>query len=79
LYRGDFMLRAFLLFLACVAVMVATTFLLPEPLKAEARLLVWESWREPLRGEAGGRGFGNYRLLTGGVLVAFAVLYLVFR
>ena len=28
----------------------------------KARLLVWEDWREPLRGEAGGRGLGNYRL-----------------
>jgi len=36
--------------------MVATTFMFPEPFKAEAKLLVWENWREPLRGEAGGHG-----------------------
>jgi SSS family solute:Na+ symporter len=79
LYKGDFMLMAFLLFLACLAIMVATTFLLPEPLKPEAKPLVWEDWREPLRGEVRGRGLGNYRLAAATVLLIFAVLYLVFR
>ncbi len=78
-YRGDFMLIAFLLLVACVVIMIATTFLYPEPLKAEARLLVWEDWREPLRGQAGGRGLGNYRVLTVVVLVVFAALYVIFR
>lgn len=63
LYRGDFMLIAFLLLVACMLIMVATTWMFPEPLKAEARILVWENWREPLRGEAGGHGLGNYRVL----------------
>jgi SSS family solute:Na+ symporter len=58
---------------------VATTFLYPAPLKAEARPLVWTDWREPLRGEAGGRGLGNYRVLTVVVLVVFALLYAIFR
>ncbi|MBM3854801.1 MAG: hypothetical protein FJ399_16890 [Verrucomicrobia bacterium] len=78
-YRGDFMLIAFLLLAACVAIMVVTTWLFPEPLKAEAVPLVWEDWREPLRGDAGGRGLGNYRVLTVVVLVVFAALYVVFR
>jgi len=51
----------------------------PEPLKEEARQLVWEDWREPLRGDAGGRGLGNYRVVTLAVLVGFAGLYLAFR
>src|SRR5882762_3849398 len=55
-YRGDFMLIAFLLLVACLSIMIVTSFLFPEPLKAEARPLVWESWQEPLRGDAGGRG-----------------------
>jgi SSS family solute:Na+ symporter len=79
LYRGDFMLIAFLLLVACLAIMVVTTFLFPEPLKEEAKLLVWTDWREPLRGEAGGRGLGNYRVLTVVVLAVFAVLYILFR
>ena len=79
LYRGDFMLTAFLLLVACLVIMIATTFMFPETLKAEARPLIWEDWREPLRGQAGGRALGNYRLATGLVLVVFAVLYVVFR
>jgi len=79
IYRGDFMLIAFLLLVACVIIMVVTTFLFPETLKAEARLLVWEDWRAPLRGDAGGRGLGNYRVFAGVVLAVFIVLYLIFR
>ncbi len=78
-YRGDFMLIAFLLLVACLAIMVATSFLFPEPLKPEARPLVWETWREPLRGDAGARGFGNYRVAAVVVLAMFVGLYLTFR
>jgi solute:Na+ symporter, SSS family len=79
IYRGDFMLVAFWLFVGCVVIMVFTTFLFPERLKAEARLLVWENWREPLRGDAGGRGLGDYRVLSAVILLIFAGLYLAFR
>ena len=79
IYRGDFMLIAFLLLLACLAIMVATSLAFPEPLKQEAKPLVWEDWREPLRGEAGGRGLGNYRLATCAILLVFASLYIAFR
>ena len=79
IYRGDFMLIAFLLFVACVVIMVTTTFLFPEPFKAGAKLLIWENWREPLRGEAGGRGLGNYRVLTVLVLAVFVALFFIFR
>jgi SSS family solute:Na+ symporter len=79
IYRHDFMLVAFGLLVACILIMVATTVAFPEPFKAEARLLVWTDWREPLRGEAGGRGLGNYRVLTVVVLAVFLVLYLIFR
>jgi len=79
IYRGDFMLIAFFLLVACVAIMVSTSLLLPEPLKESAKSLIWEDWREPLRGEAGGRGLGNYRVLTVVVLVVFVALYIIFR
>ncbi|MCP5523691.1 MAG: sodium/solute symporter [Verrucomicrobiales bacterium] len=75
----DFMLVAVGLLLVCLAIMVVTTRLYPEPLKAEAKPLIWEDWREPLRGEAGGRGLGNYRFATVAVLATFVVLYLIFR
>jgi len=79
IYRGDFMLNAFLLLVACLFTMTVTTFLLPEPLNPEARLLVWEDWREPLRGETEARGFGNYRVAAAVVLTVFVALYLTFR
>ena len=79
LYRGDFMLMAFLLLLACLTIMVVTTFLFPEPLKPEAKTLVWEDWREPLRSQAGGQGLGNYRLVTVILVAVLVSLYLIFR
>ena len=65
--------------LACVATMVATSYLLPEPIKPEAAALIWDDWREPLRGEAHGHALGNYRILAGAVLATFVVLYFLFR
>ena len=79
IYRGDFMLIAFLLLVACTIIMVATTLLFPEPFKAEAELLVWKNWREPLQGKAGGWGLENYRLASVVVLVVFVTLYIIFR
>jgi SSS family solute:Na+ symporter len=79
IYTGDFMLTAFFLFVACVVLMIAGSRIFPEPLKAEARPLVWEDWREPLRGKAGGRRLGNYRVVTVAILTAFVGLYLAFR
>ena len=76
IYRGDFMLIAFLLLVCCLIIMVVASFVLPEPLKPEARLLVWEDWREPLRVEA---GFGSYRVAIVVVLALFVGLYLTFR
>jgi hypothetical protein len=76
---NDFMLTAFYLLAICCAVMVIASKLMPDPLKPEARPLVWEDWREPLRGEAHGRGLGNYRILTAVVLGVFGVLYAIFR
>src|SRR6266404_1662593 len=79
IYRGDFMLIAFGLLVACIVTMIVTTFLFPEPLKPEARPLVWETWREPLRGDASGHGLGNYRLVTILILMVFVTLYFTFR
>src|SRR5205814_9938266 len=43
IYRGDFMLIAFLLLAACLSIMIVTSFLFSEPLKPEARSLVWDT------------------------------------
>jgi len=79
LYRGDFMLIAFLLLCACLVIMIASSLLLPEPLRDSAKALIWEDWREPLRGDPHGRGLANYRFAAAAVLVVFLALYLVFR
>jgi SSS family solute:Na+ symporter len=79
IYRGDFMMIAFLLFLACSAILVIFSLLMPEPVKEEALPLIWEDWREPLRGNALGHGLGNYRLASMVVVAIFAALYIIFR
>jgi len=73
------MVEAFYLLVLCSAIIIVVSRLFPEPLKEEAKLLVWEDWREPLRGEAHGRGLGNYRILSAVVVATFVVLYMVFR
>jgi SSS family solute:Na+ symporter len=78
IYQGDFMLIAFLLLVVCLIIMVVATHLFPETLKEEARPLVWENWREPLRGKCGS-GFSDYRVMSAVMLVIFLVLYLIFR
>ena len=78
IYKGDFMLIAFLLLVACLVIMSVTTVLFPEALKEEARPLVWENWSEPLRGKCGS-GFSDCRLLSAVILAIFVVLYAVFR
>ena len=76
---SDFMLTSFGMFCICVVIQIVASLMMPEPLKEEARRLVWEDWREPLRGEAHGYGMGNYRILTVMVLITFIVLYAIFR
>jgi SSS family solute:Na+ symporter len=78
IYRGDFMLIAFLLLVACVVVMIVATFLFPAPLKPEAKSLVWENWTEPLRVKCGS-GWSDYRLMSTVILVIFVTLYFIFR
>lgn len=78
-YQWNFMMTAFYLLLGCSALIVALSYVFPEPLKEEAKTLVWENWREPLRGEAHGRVLGNYRILSAAVVVTFVVLYYFFR
>jgi SSS family solute:Na+ symporter len=78
-FKANFMMTAFYLLVICSAIMYVVSRLMPEPLKEEAKALVWENWREPLRGEAHGRGLGNYRVLSVLVLLTFVVLYYYFR
>ncbi|MEI7902027.1 MAG: hypothetical protein WCK89_17380, partial [bacterium] len=73
------MMVSFYLFVFCCGLVIAGSRLMPEPIKEEAKPLVWEDWREPLRGESHGRWLGDYRVLSAVVVVAFVALYIVFR
>ena len=73
------MIAGFYILILCSGIIVVVSYAFPAPLKEEAKPLVWEDWREPLRGEAHGRGLGNYRILAAVVLLTFLVLYVLFR
>jgi hypothetical protein len=73
------MFATFYLCMLCGLIVVVASYRFPEPLKEEAKPLVWADWREPLRGEAHGRGLGNYRILSAVVVATFLALYFVFR
>jgi len=73
------MTTSFYLWVLSSAIIVVVSLLYPRPLKAEATLLVWNNWREPLRGEAHGHGLGNYRVLSVVVIATFILLYVLFR
>jgi SSS family solute:Na+ symporter len=74
----DFMLASFGLFCLCVLIQVIASLLIGEPLKPEARALVWENWTEPLRAKCGS-GLSDYRVMSAIVFVIFVVLYTIFR
>lgn len=78
IYTPNFMMTAFYLLILCSVIMYVASKVYPEPLKEEARLLVWESWKEPLKSKTG-KGLADYRVLSGLVLVTFIVLYYIFR
>ena len=72
------MLIAFLLCVLCIAIMAACAYIFPEPLKEEAKPLIWETWSEPIRQRCGS-GLSDYRLMSGFVVAVFVALYIVFR
>jgi hypothetical protein len=72
------MMATFCLFLICVAIKSVGAFLFPEPLKEEAKDLVWENWMEPLRAKCGS-GLSDYRIQSVIVILIFAALYITFR
>jgi len=74
----DFMLASFGIFCLCVVIQIIASLVLAEPLKAEARALVWENWTEPLRVKCGS-GLSDYRIMSAVVLVVFVLLYVCFR
>ncbi len=79
IFVSNFMMTAFYLLVLCFVIMITSSFMFPEPLKEEAKILVWENWKEPLKGEAKGFVLGNYKILSAAVFITFILLYYVFR
>jgi SSS family solute:Na+ symporter len=75
---NDFMLTSFCIFAFCVAFQVVASLAIAEPLKEEAKPLVWKNIWEPLSGASHGRGLGDYRIFAAFVAIVFVVLYYIF-
>lgn len=73
-----FMMMAFYLFLACVAMQVFFSFRYRVVHTEQSSALYWRSFREPLQSK-GWNGIGNYKLLSGLLLFIMAALYWIFR
>lgn len=73
-----FMMMAFYLFCACVAMQISFSWIYPAEHNAESLELYWKSPWEPLHGAAL-KGIGNYKVLSALLLLAISVLYYVFR
>jgi SSS family solute:Na+ symporter len=73
-----FMMLTFYLFVACVALQVTLSFLLPKQAHEDPERLFWNRPSEALR-SAGWRGFGDYRVLAVVVFCVMTGLYVVFR
>ncbi len=75
---GSFMMMAFYLLCACVAMQVVFSFIWSSCERERASKLYWASPLEPLR-ERGWPGIGNYKLLSVLLVGGMAVLYSFFR
>lgn len=78
-YNPNFLIMAFIICMFCCALLIICSYIFPEPLKPEAKNLVWTSWREPLQGTGAKIGFGDYRVQAGLILLMFLILYYIFR
>jgi solute:Na+ symporter, SSS family len=73
-----FMMMAFYLFIACVLMQVAFSFIYPVVHTKESEELYWKSPMDPLRGAAW-KGIGNYKFLSLLLLGIMALLYWIFK
>lgn len=73
-----FMMMAFYLFCACVAMQVIFSFIYPVVHTTESSTLYWKSWRSPLAA-SGWAGLGNYKTLSVILFITMAILFYFFR
>ena len=77
-YETPFMMMAFYLFCACVAMQVSLTYLLPKRPHEDPQRLYWEHPLDALR-SAGWPGLADYRILAALVFLVMVGLYVAFR
>ena len=75
---GGFMMMAFYLFLACTAILVVVSRLMPKTAGEDPESLYFHSFAECFAFE-GWKGIGNYKFLAILTLSIMAVLYYIFR
>ncbi len=73
-----FMMMTFYLFCTCVIIQVSFSYVYPVQHTEESSQLYWKSPLEPLQGPAW-KGVGNYKVLSGLLLLVTGVLYYIFR
>lgn len=73
-----FMMMAFYMFAACVALQIVFTLAMPKQAGEDRERLYWPHPFDALK-SPGWPGLANYKVLAGGVFVAMVALYTVFR
>jgi len=76
--QTPFLMMAFYLFCLCVIIQILFSYIYPVQHTEESAKLYWKSPWEPLQGLAW-KGIGNYKVLSGLLLLTVAVLYYIFR
>lgn len=76
--KTPFMMTAFYLFCICVILQVMLSFIFPVKHNDESKVLYWSSPLDPLR-QPGWNGIGNYKVLSGILLLIMTGLYLIFH
>lgn len=73
-----FMMMTFYLFVICMMIQIVLSYIFPVQHTEESKKLFWNSIWEPLQIK-GWKGIGNYKVLTGILLLTMVVLYWCFR
>lgn len=73
-----FMMMTFYLFVICMILQIVLSYVFPVQHTEESKKLFWNSIWEPLQIK-GWKGIGNYKVLTGILLLTMVVLYWCFR
>jgi SSS family solute:Na+ symporter len=77
-FETPFMMMAFYMFCACVALQVALSLAMPKLAEEDPQRLYWSRPLDALK-SAGWPGVGDYRVVASVVVLAMVALYAVFR